>query len=71
MEVEFMSEINKLFSISLSVANVVYKHIQTLKKNINVQLEDLCNLIDQYRIVKVEPLKAQTESSKLDPETII
>ena len=27
MEVEFMSEINKLFSISLSVANVVYKHI--------------------------------------------
>jgi|LauGreDrversion4_2_1035121.scaffolds.fasta_scaffold284749_1 hypothetical protein len=46
MEVEVMSELNKLFSISMSMGNAIYKKLAQVKGDINFTLDDLCSLID-------------------------
>lgn len=51
MEVEVMSELSKIFGVSMQIANTIYKSLVDKKGNNNVNIDDLSALIDQYRIV--------------------
>jgi hypothetical protein len=58
MEIELMSELSKMFGISMQIGRIVFNQLQKLKGKGDVSLDDLCRLIDQYRIV---PVDAQAE----------
>lgn len=62
-----MSELNKVFGVSMQVGNSIYKKLVAAKGNINVILDDLANMIDEHRIVKIVGNKNAT-GSKVDGE---
>ena len=73
MEIELMSELSKMFGISMQIGRIVFNQLQKLKGKGDVSLDDLCRLIDQYRIVPVDAQAEQkiTQSQKLDSSKIM
>ena len=62
MEVELITNLSKLFGIASSVGVLIFKRLQIIKGNNNITIEDISDLIDSYRVVKVEKQKITTES---------
>ncbi len=69
MEIEIMTELNKAFGVPLSIGTTIFKKLTEKNKGKpDFTLDDLCALIDEHRLVKIEPTKPQTESEKLAAE---
>lgn len=60
-EIDCMTELNGLFGISSTAGGTIFKKLSAIKKGEieKIMLEDLANLIDEYRLVKVEPEKTK------------
>lgn len=54
-----MTELSGMFGISSAVGGTIFKQLSALKRGEieKIMLDDLANLIDEYRLVKVEPEK--------------
>jgi hypothetical protein len=58
MEIEIMTELNKAFGVPLSIGSTIFKKLT--EKNggkSDFTLDNLCAMIDELRIVKIEPSK--------------
>jgi hypothetical protein len=58
MEIEIMTELNKAFEVPLQIGSTIFKKLS--EKNIgktDFNLDHLCALIDEHRLVKIEPSK--------------
>lgn len=72
MEIEIMTELNKAFGVPLSIGSTIFKKLsEKYKGKPDFTLDDLCAIIDEHRLVKIEPTKPQTESAKLAAEQIL
>ena len=54
-----MTELNSMFGISSAVGGTIFNKLKDLKKGDieKIMLDDLATLIDEFRLVKVEPEK--------------
>lgn len=53
MEVELMSELLTHFGIAMNIGKLIYEKLTLIKRG-DIILDDFCNLIDEYRLVKPE-----------------
>jgi hypothetical protein len=62
MEIEIMTELNKAFGVPLSIGSTIFKKLTERNGGkSDFTLDNLCAMIDEHRIVKIEPSKPQTE----------
>ena len=58
MEIEIMTELNKAFDVPLQIGSTIFKKLsENNGGKPDFTLDTLCALIDEYRIVKIEPTK--------------
>jgi len=59
MEIEIMTELNKAFEVPLQIGSTIFKKLSEKNngKTTDINLDHLCALIDEHRLVKIEPSK--------------
>jgi len=62
MEIEIMTELNKAFGVPLTIGTRIFKKLTELNGGkSDFTLDHLCALIDEHRLVKIEPTKPQSD----------
>lgn len=55
MEVDLMSELLRIFAIPMELGNLIFRKLQASKGgSVNFTVDDLCKMIDEYRLGKIE-----------------
>jgi hypothetical protein len=58
MEIEIMTELNKAFEIPLQAGSTIFKMLSDKSSGkLEFTLDNLCSLIDEHRLVKIEQTK--------------